>query len=113
MRTAFFYINQALRFLLELYMLAAFIFWGFATGQTTLMRWMLGLGVPATAAVVWGMFISPKAPIRLSFPLRLGIEMLIFALAVAALIFAGQPVLAASLGLLYLVNKTILLALER
>ena len=48
------------RFGLELAALVALGYWGFTTGGT-LTRIVLGLGAPLLAAVLWGLFVSPKA----------------------------------------------------
>lgn len=49
-------INLALAFLLELVMLVVFGYWGFHTGSSTVVQWILGLGVPAIAIVIWSIF---------------------------------------------------------
>ncbi len=46
-------------------MLAGFAWWGF-TAFDGPMRWLIGLGVPLVAAIVWGWFFAPKA--RVTFP---------------------------------------------
>lgn len=66
-------LNLALRFVLELALLAAFGYWGFKTGGRLPARWLLGIGVPLLAAMIWGMFLSPKASLPLEAPLRLAI----------------------------------------
>jgi len=48
--------NLALAFFLELAVLAALGYWGFSTGQGTLARIGLGIGIPAVAVVVWALF---------------------------------------------------------
>ncbi len=57
--------NLALRFLLELCLLAALANWGFQAGSGWLAKIGLGLGAPLLAAVIWGIFISPKADVPL------------------------------------------------
>jgi Protein of unknown function (DUF2568) len=57
--------NLALAFFLELAVLAALGYWGFSTGQGTLARIGLGIGIPAVAVVVWALFGSPQAAWRL------------------------------------------------
>lgn len=52
--------NLVLRFLLELGALAALGYWGLHTGSNELLHWLLGIGVPLLAAVVWGLFIAPR-----------------------------------------------------
>jgi hypothetical protein len=54
---------------------------------------VLGVGAPFAAAVLWGLFVSPKA--RYGTPVRQAIgETVVFGAAVIALLAADQPVLA-------------------
>ena len=50
----------------------------------------LGIGVPLVVAVVWGVFVSPQAPVRLALPLSLLLQVLVFGLAAAALVATGH-----------------------
>ena len=51
----------AIRFGLELAALAALGYWGIETGDGAVTKIVLGLGAPLVAAVLWGLFVSPKA----------------------------------------------------
>lgn len=102
------WINLGVRFLLELGILAALGYWGFQSGSSTWMKWVLGLGAPLLAAVVWGTFVAPKAAVELSASLHLLVELAVFGLAILALYRAGQANLAAAFGLIYLINKILL-----
>jgi hypothetical protein len=84
--------NLGLRFLLELSALAATSYWGFATASGVT-QWVLGLGAPIAVAIVWGLFVSPKAKVALPHPARFAIELLVWAAAAAALVAAGHLVL--------------------
>jgi uncharacterized protein DUF2568 len=84
--------NLGLRFLLELSALAATAYWGFATASGV-KQWVLGLGAPIAVAVVWGLFVSPKAKVALPHPARFAIELLVWAAAAVALVAAGQVAL--------------------
>src|SRR3954469_3473271 len=81
-------LNLGLRFFLELAMLFAFGFWGFSSFPDPLSR-VLGIGAPLAAAIIWGIFIAPKARRRLPDPGRLTVEIVMFALATVALTAAG------------------------
>jgi len=98
--------NLVVRFLLELSALAATAYWGFATASG-LTQWVLGLGAPALVAVVWGLFVSPKAKVELPRPAQFAIELLVFAAAAVALVAADQPVLGIVLAALELVSGTL------
>lgn len=86
--------NLALRFLLELCLLAALGLWGFHVGGETFAKVVLAIGLPVVMAVVWSVFMSPKARVRLPRWPHLGAEIAIFGLGVGALYFAGYPRLA-------------------
>jgi hypothetical protein len=97
-------INLALMFLLELCMLAALGYWGFTLDQGMAVRVGAGLGAPILAAVVWGMWMAPRASNRLPEPLHLIAELIIFGLAIAALYAAGRSRLALAFGVVYAIN---------
>jgi len=103
-------LNLALRFLLELALLVAFAYWGFTSEATPILRIVLAVGLPALAAVVWGTFLAPASKRRLSMPLRLVAELIIFGAAVAALTSRGQATWAWALGLTYIVNRLLMFA---
>ena len=73
------------RFLLELCMLGALGYWGFKTGDSAAMRWVLGLGAPLLAATVWGLFIAPKATVEVPAPVWIGLQVIVFGAAALAL----------------------------
>jgi hypothetical protein len=82
--------NDVLRFALELCLLAALGYWGFAA-HDGVVAWVLGVGSPLLAAVVWGTFISPKRKHDVADPGRLLLELAVFGAAVVALFASEQP----------------------
>jgi hypothetical protein len=90
-------LNDGFRFLLELAGLAAVGYWGLTVGGPT-SSWILGIGAPLTFAIVWGLFVAPKASMRTTDPQRLLMEAAVFGSAVAALVAAGRPELGALLA---------------
>lgn len=102
-------INLGLRFALELCLLAALGYWGFQLERGWLIRIVAGLGAPLLAAMVWGMFVAPKAARLLADPWRFGVEIALFALGAGALYLAERPSLAAALLLLFLINRVLLM----
>jgi hypothetical protein len=88
------YANDGLRFVLELAALTALGYWGFAEHEGAL-QWLLGLGAPLLAAVVWGTFVAPKASRPTVDPPRLLLELAVFGSGVAALFAADAAVLGA------------------
>jgi hypothetical protein len=92
------------RFLCELAMLAALAFWGYVVGEG-LWAWLLGVGAPVLAAVVWGAFVAPRARVPVPAPVRVQIELVLYALAAVGLAAAGQRVAAVVLGVAGLVTS--------
>ena len=85
-------LNLALRFALELGLLASLGYWAWHL-DGLLFRWTLVVVMPLAAAVLWGVFRVPgdpgKAPIAVAGPLRLAIELFLFVCAVWCLFDAG------------------------
>jgi hypothetical protein len=96
--------NLILRFLLELAALAALAVWGFQTPANTLLKILLAITLPLIAALLWGLFVSPKAKYRLPEIGRLALEITLFASAVFALHSTNHPTLAATFALLALIH---------
>jgi hypothetical protein len=90
-------VTLTVRFLCELALLAALAYWGFSVGNGVA-AWLLGLGAPLLAAIVWGAVVAPKARWPVPIQVRVVIELVLFAMAAAALAVAGRPVLAVVLG---------------
>jgi Protein of unknown function (DUF2568) len=76
-------------------------------------QWLLGLGAPLFAAVVWGTFVSPQASRPTTDPPRLVIELAVFGAGVVALAAADQVALAVVLGLLVAVHLGLTFALDQ
>ena len=104
MLTTIKYGNLALAFFLELCALAALSYWGFHAGGGTLVKIGLGIGVPLLTVVVWGLFIAPKATVKVPDPVNVLLRIVVFGLAVAGLAAAGQPAWAWALGVVFVVN---------
>lgn len=90
--------NLALRFLLELGALAAVAYWGWQTGEGAT-RWLLAIAAPTAVAVVWWLFVSPKAAVDTPRTARLAVELAVWAAAAAAFWAAGH----ATLGIVFFV----------
>ena len=83
MRQAFYWANLTLAFALELCALAALGYWGFSVGGGPGAKAVLGIGAPLCAAVLWGLFAAPRAPVSVPL-LGLGTRLLVFAFVVIA-----------------------------
>src|SRR3954453_8999193 len=84
-------------------MLASLAYWGFHD-RGGVAQWLLGLGAPLLIAVVWGAFMAPKAWRRARDPVRLPLELAIFATGVGGLADAGSEKLAIVFAALVLVH---------
>ena len=89
-------VNNGIRFLLELAVLAALGYRGFRS-QSGALQWLIGLGAPALAALVWAVFVNPQGPWASDDPLRLLLELASFGAGVAALIAVERNRLAVGL----------------
>lgn len=93
-------LNLALRFLLEIAALVAIGYWGFSQ-HAGIWRFVVGLGGPLVAAVLWGIFAVPddpsrsgRAPVPVPGILRLLLELAVIGFGAWALFDADSPVLA-------------------
>ena len=100
--------NLALRFLLELCALGALGYWGLKTGSGLIAKIGLGIGAPLVAAVVWGTFVSPQAPVQLPGPLSLLLQVLVFGSAAAALVATGHGTLAMVFLVIVVINAILM-----
>jgi hypothetical protein len=100
--------NLALRFLLELCALGALGYWGFKTGNAVITKIVLGVGVPLVAAVVWGTFVSPQAPVQLPGLLVLILQVLVFGSAAASLVVTGHRTLALVFVVIVVINAILI-----
>jgi hypothetical protein len=84
-------VNLGVRFLLEVAALVALAIWGWRASDTAAVSIALAIAAPVAMALVWGRWVAPTASHRLDDPLRLGVEVVIFATAALALVAAGLP----------------------
>jgi Protein of unknown function (DUF2568) len=94
------------RFVCELALLAALAFWGYVVGEGV-WAWLLGLAAPVVAGIVWGTFVAPRARVPVPAPIRVAIELLLYAAAAAGLAAAGQPAAGVVLGVGGLVTSVL------
>lgn len=67
-------------------------------------RFVLAIAVIAAAIVLWAIWAAPRSATRLKMPWLYVFKIAIFAVGVAALVVAGQPVWAAVFGALVALN---------
>ena len=103
-------INLTLRFLLELSALFSMGVWGWLQGEG-LFRYVIAIGIPLIAAVIWGTFRIPNdpgaAPVAIPGILRLTYEVVFFGFATWALFDANFIKLGWGLAILLIIHYII------
>ncbi|MFJ2863623.1 YrdB family protein [Kitasatospora sp. NPDC087314] len=101
-------VNGGLAFGLELAMLAALCYWGFKTGSGLAARILLGIGAPALAAALWGLFLAAGGPrFRQPLAVEIALKLLVLGSAALALYGTGRTTLAAVYGALVVVSVAV------
>jgi hypothetical protein len=93
-------------FLSELAALAALAGWGWSAPGSTAVRFLFAVGTPLVAAVLWGVFAAPQAPVHV-LALTVVVKVIVFGAAVAALAATGHPRPAVALGVLALLSSVL------
>jgi hypothetical protein len=101
-------INLAVRFLLELCMLAAVGYWGFETQSGWAMKLILGIGLPLLIAVIWGLFVAPRAIYPLSGIPHLVLALILLGSGAVALFASGNSTLGWVYAITLIVNQVLL-----
>lgn len=86
-------VGAVLGFVLEVAMLAAFVYWSLR--QPGPWDLVFALGIPAVTVVLWGVFLSPRSERRLANGAIRWIALLLFLTAAAALAASGAFTFAA------------------
>jgi hypothetical protein len=93
-------------FLSELAALAALAAWGWSVPGTTAPRVLLAIGAPLVAAVLWGLFAAPSAPVGIT-ALAVVVKIGVFGTAALALLAIGRPQLAVALAVAALLSSAL------
>jgi hypothetical protein len=95
---------------LELCALVALGYWGIKTGSGAIAEVALGIGAPLVAAVVWGVFVAPRAPVALPGVVVLLLQVLVFGSAAAGLAATGHRTLALVFAVVVVINAIVMYA---
>jgi hypothetical protein len=95
--------NLGLRFLLELCLLAALAYVGLQVNV------VLAVVAPVAAALVWGLFVAPKARYPLPTALWIAVQVVLFGVAAIGLIVAGSVVLGIVFAVAVVANLALVL----
>jgi len=106
-------INLIIRFLLELTSLVILGIWGWKQNDSWF-QFILALGIPIIAAIIWGVFAVPndpsrsgKAPIAVSGMVRLLIEFAFFTISTLALYDLGYIKLSWAIAIFVVIHYII------
>lgn len=103
-------INLAMAFGLELALLAAMWVWAFAVLPGGVWQFGVAIGLSAVVIVLWGIWAAPRSARRLEMPWLYVFKIATFAVGVAALIMARQPVWGEVFAVLAALNLGLALA---
>ncbi|HEX5401263.1 MAG TPA: YrdB family protein [Pseudonocardiaceae bacterium] len=99
--------NLGLAFTLELAAIVALGYWGFHAADSTGGKFLLGIGTPVVAIVLWALFAAPKASV--SSPVLHWITVvLVFGGAAIGLWVSGQHLLGVLLPVVFVTNLAII-----
>jgi hypothetical protein len=80
-----------LAFVAEVAMLVGLAWAGWSMSDSTFRSWVLAVALPSLAAVVWGTWLSPKAPRRLPTLHRWAVKVTLFSTTLLLLLGFGPP----------------------
>lgn len=102
----------AIRFVLELCLLAAFAWVGYGVAPPGA---EVACGAAATicVALIWGIFLSPRRRVEIGSAGRLLMEIILFAMASTALMVGGHPRMATLLAIAAIADKIALEIIAR
>ncbi|PPH24935.1 YrdB family protein [Rathayibacter toxicus] len=98
--------NDIVRFVLELFALTSFTIWGFTCWDVPL-NIGFGIGAPLVAALVWALFVSPRAVLTVEIYARSLIELLMMGAAALTWLQRNQPFVALVFGIVAVVSGLI------
>ncbi|MFD9098330.1 YrdB family protein [Streptomyces collinus] len=99
--------NELLAFLIEIVALGLLCWWGFTASGDMGVGVLLGIGTPAVAAALWGLFAAPRAPLRPPLPGVLLVKALVLGGGALALYGVGHPVGAVVVAVVTFANVTL------
>lgn len=103
--------NLAIRFVLELCLLAAFGYWGAGATDGRVANILLTIAAPLAVCVVWGLFVAPRAARPLPAVPWVAVQLVLFGLGSAALGSRGAQALGVLLFVAAVINLSILVTL--
>ncbi|GAB2537881.1 YrdB family protein [Spirosoma aerophilum] len=105
--------HQLVAFLLEIAMLIVIGMWGFQLRQSTIEKYLIGIGLPLLAACLWGLWAAPRSAYRLELPYRVLFSSTLFGVAAFLLHRLGHTTLGILFALIAVVSAILELIFER
>ena len=99
--------NQIIAFLLEFFMFVSLAYLGFQNGKTVLVKYLLAVGLPLIAIILWGFFAAPNSTYRLEQTPRIFFEIALFISTAILFYKSGYTTLAFTFGAIVLLSETI------
>lgn len=106
-------LNLMIAFLLELFLLAVFFYWGLTLNAGILLNIIAAVLAPAAAAFLWGRYAAPRSTRRLTGYYLILFKTSLFLLAACVLYFKAGEMAAAAFIVLFAVNTMILARAEK
>ena len=103
-------LNLLVRFILELVIFFSFAYWGFHLDNGLIVKMIAGIGLCLVMVVIWGIFISPKATVKLPEAGVIAIEFVITLSAFLCLYAAGLQTFAIVFGIAAVINRLLITA---
>jgi hypothetical protein len=100
-------IAEVIRFVLELFAFVSLGIWGFLAWPGPWLNVVLGIGTPLFAILLWALFCSPRAVVRLDAFGKALIEILIMGSAALSWLVLGQPIVAVVFGVVAAISGVI------
>src|SRR4051812_14825286 len=89
-------------------MLVALAYWGFKAGSGLFLQFVLGIGAPVIALVIWARFMAPNSATRLKGAPYFVVKAILYGVAAICLASAGQPRLAIIFVIVAVINEVLI-----
>ena len=104
-------VNLAVAFFLETAMMVSFGYFGYYYPQNIMIKYVLVIGLPLSATILWGLLAAPKSKYRLPKLPRTIFALTLYGTSVFLLHTAGQTLLAAVFAIFMVFNQLLLFIL--
>ncbi len=105
--------NQLIYYLVELAMFASLGYVGHYANAYTLGKYLIALGLPLLAIILWGIFAAPRSAYRLEPPYRALFALALFGITAFLLFRFGLVRVALLFGVVALLSQLLALALKQ